>query len=71
MIKTERIYVKDLNANDPFVVPGHHTVYVCEARQNMDNQTSVTYRVLGSDVRSRWVTPSLSTVDRLDSTPSI
>lgn len=47
-IKTsKRIFVKDLNANDRFCVPGQSTIYVCDSRQTMDNMTRVNYHVQG------------------------
>jgi hypothetical protein len=57
---TESIFVRDLNANDLFVVPGTNTVYLCESRQTMGANTRVVYRC--SDFRGEFVKPSLSTI---------
>ena len=65
MIKTNRTFVKNLNANDSFFVPGIPTRYVVVARRTMDNRTRVTYRIFGSDeaVSGEFVKTNLSTVD--------
>lgn len=55
-------YVKHLNANERFVLPGLNTVYVCESRRTMGNMTAVTYRVEGDKVRSEFAKVNLSTV---------
>lgn len=55
------VFVKDLNANDRFVVPGHDTIYVVESRQNSQNVTRVVYRVPGTDSVNVFTKPSLST----------
>lgn len=47
-----RIFVKDLNANDRFRLPGSNTDYVCVARTTMDNMTRITYRLPGGDMFS-------------------
>lgn len=63
--ETNRIYVRDLNANDVFYIPGVETPYVCESRRTLDNRTAVVYRVLGTDERFEFVRVNLSTVDVL------
>lgn len=64
-MNTERIFIRDLNANDEFTLPGESTVYVCEARRSEKPYTTVTYRVKGTDIRYAYTRPSLSTVDLL------
>lgn len=57
-----RIFIKDLNANDSFRLPGVATVYTVEARSTMGNMTRVTYRT-GSGYRGEFVMVNLSTAD--------
>lgn len=57
---TETIFVRDLNANDLFIVPGTNTVYVCESRHTLGAKTRVVYR--RSDFRGEFVKPNLSTI---------
>lgn len=63
-MNTKRIYIKDLNANDTFYLPGSNTPYVCERRTTMGNRTLVTYRI-GED-RFEFHRVNLSTVDLLE-----
>lgn len=58
------LYVRDLNANDRFVVPGQSTIYVCSSRYTSESRTSVTYRVLGDDTGfvGEFIKPNLATV---------
>lgn len=60
----KRIFVKDLNANDTFRVPGSNTDYTCVVRSTMDNMTRVTYR-LPSGPMFTFSKVNLSTVDLL------
>lgn len=56
----ETIFVRDLNANDLFLLPGLATVYRVESRQTMGANTRVTY-VVGNGERFTFVKPNLST----------
>lgn len=56
------IFVKNLNANDRFVLPGQHTVYVCESRHNGESGTLVTYRLPGETGAHEFFTRQMSTV---------
>lgn len=57
---TETIFVRDLNANDVFFIPGINTPYVCESRYTGPGGTRVVYRL--GDYRGEFVKPSLSTI---------
>lgn len=64
-MNTKRIFVKNLNANQTFLLPGNSTLYVCESRRTMDNMTRVGYRIMGDDTGlvSEFVKVNMSTVD--------
>lgn len=62
-MNTERIFVKDLNANDRYVMPGESVVRVCERRHTEANRTAVSYRFEGDSTVFEYVRVNLSTVD--------
>lgn len=62
-MNTKRVYIKDLNANDVFTLPGERTEYVCESRRQDGMWTRIDYRVKGGDLRSTFTRTSLSTAD--------
>jgi hypothetical protein len=62
VVRSEQIYLKSLNANDRFLVPGTTGIFVCESRVSNDTMSMVTYRELGTDYRMNFVRSNRSTV---------
>lgn len=65
-MNTETTFVKNLNANERFTLPGQNTVYVCDHRRTEGGLTTVVYHI-GSPTALNTFTftkPSLSTIYR-------
>jgi hypothetical protein len=61
--RTARVNVKDLNANDRFMLPGGDTIMVCTFRRTIGSQTRVEYKIPGSPVESMFTRVNLSSID--------
>lgn len=63
-MNTERIFIKNLNANDSFRLPGVNTTYTVESRRTMGNMTTVVYRC--GDFRGTFTKVNLTTADLME-----
>jgi hypothetical protein len=66
MTKTERIFIKDLNARDQFFFPGSHTLMTATSVFTEGNATRVEHRIQGiGNTVFAFVRVNLATVDRV------